>query len=231
MTPEQKKSFREKGYLYIRGAAGKDLVQPVKAYVLNELKRLKIWSTGRDLSRKLAEVPIFQQTGKLGQLIRYPGLNEKLISQGLYSAMRHLAGVPLSSGQEAQLLISLPHKADWTLERLNWHRDIASSQSGRIPGVQAFILLDDLSVKGGATMALAGSHRLKRPSLAIEATSRLIVDNASHSVMVRDVELSVVEMTGQAGDVYLMDMRLLHAPSINSARKPRIMATARYYAK
>jgi hypothetical protein len=35
-------------------------------------------------------------------------------------------------------------------------------------------------------------------------------------------------MSGRAGDVYLMDMRLLHTPSINSTNKVRMMATVRY---
>jgi hypothetical protein len=30
-----------------------------------------------------------------------------------------------------------------------------------IPGVQAFVLIDDLLPKGGTTLALAGSHQLK----------------------------------------------------------------------
>lgn len=229
MTPKQTSSFLESGWLYIPGALAKSVVHPVKAHVKNELKRLGIWSTGRTLSRKFKDVPVFQQTVKLGQLINYPNLNERLISEELYSDMCQLAGTPLS-GQEGQLLISLAHQIDWTLEGLSWHRDISKSQLSGIPGVQAFVLLDDLSAKGGATLALAGSHRIKNQSQAKQGISELTGGEVCGSVNVGGIELSFIEMAGRAGDVYLMDMRLLHTPSINSTKNVRMMATARYFA-
>src|SRR5690606_18074145 len=104
------------------------------------------------------------------------------------------------------------------------------SQLSSIPGVQAFILLDNLSVKGGATLALAGSHRIKSQSQAKQVISRLTDDGFDGRVNVDGIELSLIEMAGRAGDVYLMDMRLLHTPSINSTKNVRMMATARYFA-
>ena len=229
MTPEQEKSFREDGYIYIPGAVAKSRVLPVKDYVLKELKRLNIWSSGRFLSQKLKDIPVFQQTGRLGQLINYAGLNEKLISHELYSGICQLAGAGLS-GQDGQLLISLPHQVVWTLEGLNWHRDISKSQLKTIPGIQAFILLDNVAINGGATLALAGSHRLESQSQAKQGISELVSNGASHSVKVDGIELSILEMSGQAGDVYLMDMRVLHTPSINSTKNVRLMMTTRYLA-
>ncbi|GAB3023736.1 phytanoyl-CoA dioxygenase family protein [Bowmanella dokdonensis] len=228
VTPEQRKEFSEKGYIYIPGALAKSVVLPVRDHVLKELKRLNIWSTGRMLSQKLKGVPVFQQTGKLGQLISYRNLNERIISQELYSDMCLLADAPLH-GQDGQLLISLPHPIAWTLEKLNWHRDISKSQLKGIPGGQAFVLLDNVAAKGGATLALAGSHRLESQHQAKQGVSKLISEGVNISVKVGDVELSILEMAGHSGDVYLMDMRVLHTPSINSTKNVRIMATARYF--
>ena len=230
MTTEQEKAFREKGCIYIPGALEKNVVQPVKDHVLKELKRLNIWSTGRVLSQKLKGVPVFQQTGKLGQLINYPDLNEKLFSQELYSDMCILAGASLQA-QPGQLLISLPHQVAWTLEGLNWHRDISKSPLRGIPGVQVFVLLDTVAVNGGATLALVGSHRLKNQSQAKEGISVLTSHGVNHSVNIGGVELSIMEMSGRPGDVYLMDMRVLHTPSINATRNVLLMATARYFAE
>lgn len=143
--------------------------------------------------------------------------------------MCQLAGAPLAA-QDVQLLISLPHKLNWTIEGLNWHRDISKSRTRGIPGVQAFVLLDNVTVKGGATLALAGSHRLESQSHATTGISERIGDKADHSFKLGDIELSIIEMAGRAGDVYLMDMRLLHTPSINSTKNVRMMATARYFA-
>lgn len=230
MTPDQETLFREQGYLYLPGALGKEIVQPVKVHVLHELKRLGIWSTGRSLSGGIKKIPAFQQVTKLGRLICYSGLKEKLVSRNLHSLMCRLAGATLSSGQDAQLLISLPHQGDWTLQGLNWHRDVSDLKATRIPGVQAFVLIDELSPHGGATLALAGSHRLKNPSQSRQGMEKLIHSGAGRPVSVDGVELSVLEMAGRAGDVYLMDMRVLHTPSINSTKNVRMMATIRYFA-
>lgn len=228
MTSEQEKIFHDTGCLHIPGALTKNLVAPVKAYILNELKRQDIWASGRNLSQKIKAIPVFQQTTTLGQLITYPDLNKKLISQTILTTMIKLVGKSLLA-QESQLLISLPHPMDWTLENLNWHRDVAISIPDSIPGIQVFFLLDDVVMKGGATLAVAGSHRIKNQSLLKETVAALAKGNAEG--MQEGVKLSILEMAGKAGDIYLMDMRLLHTPSINASRNPRLMATTRYFVK
>src|SRR5207248_2591156 len=45
---------------------------------------------------------------------------------------------------------------------------------------------------------------------------------------VGDVPLSIVEMTGVPGDVWLMDLRVLHVGAPNAAGRPRMMLTFRY---
>jgi hypothetical protein len=45
----------------------------------------------------------------------------------------------------------------------------------------------------------------------------------------RGTGLTLVEMAGRAGDVYLMDMRVLHTPSLNATRNLRMMATTRFF--
>ena len=224
MMPEQRTEFETRGCLYLAGALPKKVVQPIKTRILSDLKQLNIWSSGRTPSQRLKGVPIFQQTDKLGQWISYPDLHRTLMSASLSSAMEQLVQRPLAPAQSAPLLISLPHKDDWTLTGLNWHRDIAQSQTRSIPGIQAFVLLDDVPVHGGATLALAGSHRLNNPTTAKQRLEEL---SGGGAISVEGCELSLVEMFGRAGDVYLMDMRVLHTPSINASKKPRLMATMR----
>lgn len=229
MTREQELTFREQGYLYLPNAFGEALVQPIRTHLVNELKRHKIWSSSRILSNRLKDIPIFQQVGKIDQLIDYPGLKDRLVPSSLSALMTRLAGGPLTVGPEAQLLISLPHQADWSLNNLNWHRDISSSKLALIPGIQVFALLDELLPQGGATLALAGAHRLKSPAQGKQVIDRLTATGAESLVVVDGIELSLLEMSGRAGDVYLMDMRFLHTPSINATKNVRIMATVRCF--
>jgi hypothetical protein len=45
---------------------------------------------------------------------------------------------------------------------------------------------------------------------------------------VGNVEVQVIEMHGRPGDVFLMDMRVLHAVAPNATRVPRLMFTLRF---
>lgn len=229
LLPEQIEQFRKYGYLPLHSALGRKTVEAIRAHVLDDLKRQGIWAGGRSQSRRLKDLPIFQQTGRLSQLLRYPDLHEKLANPELHAVMRSLAGGKLTAAVEAQLLISLPHGKAWTLAGLNWHRDVSRTQLGEIPGVQAFYILDDLAHAGGGTLVLAGSQHLKEPSRAIAEAGEFDTGRVGKPWTVNDTELKLVEMTGRAGDVYLMDMRVLHTPAVNDSRKLRIMATTRHY--
>ena len=97
-----------------------------------------------------------------------------------------------------------------------------------IPGIQAFILIDDVKPRSGATLALADSHLLAGQKEQSSRVHQMLKQQGDLESDLRSANLSIVEMSGQAGDIYLMDMRLLHTPSINSTNKLRLMATVRY---
>lgn len=226
MTPEQKSFFQENGYLHLRRFYSKVQIEPLQRHVLDELKRLRLWASGRKLSNALDRLPHFQQIARLSQMVGRPqDLQQRLITPELVAAMRALAKVDLVSAQDAQWLLSLPHGEPWSLAGLNWHVDVADGvQAHALPGVQAFVLLDDVAPRGGATVAITGSHR--DPGIR-----SWLQKDGDVERQLRSRGFEILEMAGQAGDVYLMDMRLLHAPSINAAKAPRLMATARYFAR
>ncbi len=43
--------------------------------------------------------------------------------------------------------------------------------------------------------------------------------------VIDDVPTRVLEMTGEAGDVYFMHPNALHAPAPNASKQPRLMLT------
>lgn len=227
MTPEQRSFFRERGYLFLRGALTRSQVRPIKEHVLDELSRLKIWSSGKSLSASIKGTPAFQQIAKLSGLIKQNDLQSRVITQDVLSTIGSLAEGKMAPAQ-SQLLISLPNQGDWTLNGLNWHTDISSSDPHRMPGIQAFILIDDIETHGGATLALAGSHLLAGRGESSRRIREVLRKGGDMESELGSSNLSIVEMSGQAGDLYLMDMRLLHTPSINSTKKVRMMATVRY---
>jgi hypothetical protein len=137
-----------------------------------------------------------------------------------------------------------------------WHNDFVPLRPGvGQRAVQLFTILRDLPARGGGTLVLTGSHRLVtryiagtgdaphpsriRPALgdhpwlrdlweppeaapADQRIQRYMTDGAR----IDGVDLRVVELTGQAGDAFVMHCDCLHAAATaNRHDQPRMMAT------
>jgi hypothetical protein len=230
LDPESMKSarrdfFAQNGFLKLPAFHSRARLAGIKESVLKELKRS---SDHAGASRSLRKLPIFQQIVRLSSLVKVRGAHEQLVTSELLEIIGEVAGQPPSSIQETQFLLSPPNQGSWTLAGMNWHVDVQAEAMDRVPGVQAFFLIDDVVPHGGATLALAGSHKLKRAgSNSLSELRDILRSHVDLENRLRCIGLTVLEMSGQAGDVYLMDMRTLHTPSINDSKSIRIMATCR----
>jgi hypothetical protein len=229
MQIAQLEAFQQHGYLRLEAFHPRKKMQDIKRHILDDLKRLKAWTPGKGLPSQIRTLPMFQQIGKLSAMVKVPGLHEALMTPELRADMARLAGRALPAQEGTQLLLSPPHQGAWTLERLNWHVDVTARPPDRLPGVQAFMLIDDVAPQGGGTLVLAGSHKAHARPGAPASLREALKQIAPPALKTRleALGVSIVEMSGQAGDVYLMDMRLLHTPSINATKHLRMMATAR----
>ena len=147
------------------------------------------------------------------------------------------------------LLLSLPDTEAWAVPDGMWHVDLPRLPNrGVPPGVQLFACLDSVAPKGGGTVVVAGSHRLLDddpwigPSMKHAKRLRKLPyfrELMSEDVTNRDrfmneschvgaVELQVIELHGEPGDVFLVNMRVLHTIAPNASRVPRIMVTQRF---
>ncbi len=223
MTDASAGFFAEHGYLRLAGLHPRTRMTAIRDKLLDEVKRM----SGRGRPDAWRGLPVFQQIGRLSSMVEYPGLHETLMSRELLDLVAYLAGRPPAVVQDAQLLLSPPRQGAWTLQGLNWHVDVKAGSRDRLPGIQAFFLIDDVAGQGGATLALAGSHRhAPRTPQAAALRERLRAPGDLRRNL-RELDIDVVEMAGRAGDVYLMDMRVLHTPSINATPRMRMMATSR----
>lgn len=231
------RTFSDQGILALRGFLPRKLTVAAQESISSELKRLKLKVNGKIVSSKIQDLPVFQQTGYLGQKVGPRDEVDRLISDELLAVMNELAGTKLKPTQpHSQILLSFPHKMAWSLNHLNWHLDLTPPKADQVPGVQAFVLIDDVQPQGGATLALAGSHKLhyihrERGAHEILRGSSYFVSTPEKFLepqVIEGTRIQIVEMAGRAGDVYLMDLRVLHSPSINARRNIRMMATNRY---
>jgi hypothetical protein len=152
------------------------------------------------------------------------------------------------------LLVTFPEsRSRWEVPCSNWHLDFPASPSrSGLDGVRIFTCLAELPAGGGGTVFVAGSHRLIQ-SLAREgehprsadARMRLIrahpwvkalcsrdekLDRVrrfmSEGTTIDGVEVRVVEIIGEAGDVVLVHPMMLHAPALNCSPVPRFVLSA-----
>lgn len=241
ISAQETATFKDSGILHIKGAVPKNKVHAAKEDIFRELERLKIRAGGKWHTKKLANI-----TTKLTQAIAPHDSFLQLISPELIRDMSELAGVRLFPAQEhPQVLVTPPQGQPWRIPHIGWHVDISKPADDSLPGIQVFFLVDHLVPRGGATVAIAGSHRLhelaggrgKNPLQMLREDAYFSELFASSDEgwtrylqpkNMGNIPLHVIEMCGHAGDLYLMDMRILHAPAPNSSKNARMMLTSRY---
>jgi hypothetical protein len=136
-----------------------------------------------------------------------------------------------------------------------WHNDfVPPRQTAGLRAVQLFVLLDDLPPRGGGTLVLTGSHHLVTRYIADSGVAphpRRLRHVLGQEPWLRDlwepsqrsspeqrirrfmtdgtrtagVDLRVVELTGRAGDAFVMHCDTFHAAAPNCHDRPRMMAT------
>lgn len=257
LTPEQLDEFDHRGILRLAGFLSAETVRRAREAVLRPLERMGLWKASAWHLDALPR-PQWPDTGlKTSQVIgnRHPELAALVEDPALAAAVDALMeGRPYERpgpNRRPQVLFTLPNAQTWTVPS-SWHSDRPRLASGQSAGVQLFTFLDVVEARGGATLAIAGSHRLLNEGRAMRPSNfaRLLraepffadllaadpspggaqrrADLLHRTGAVGDVQLQIVEMTGVPGDVWLMDLRVLHVGSPNAAERPRMMLTFRY---
>ena len=157
---------------------------------------------------------------------------------------------PLKSG--VQVLFTFPNAQTWVLPHTLWHMDTGFHRIHPTRMVKVFCCVDRHEPGGGATLALAGSHRLvDRYSVELgeeersgnqTAWSRMLRQDSWTRELINpgpepdrtrrlmgsvreidDVPVRIVEMTGEPGDAHVTDIHTYHCAAPNAADRPRMM--------
>lgn len=217
--------------------------------IFQQFERERVWKDGQWQLTHQEFIPgIAAGMALVKPMNRHPAIID-LAGGATLAAASALAGArpvyPMNP--HPALLCTFPNADTWYLPHASWHLDLPRLAESGLPGVQIFAILDDVEPEGGGTLAIIGSHRLLNDNGRISSSdlrkrlkrepyfAQLMSDKPSNRSRligepgrVGDVEVSVVEMTGEAGDVYFMDLRILHNIAPNARPKPRLMLTQRY---
>ncbi len=149
---------------------------------------------------------------------------------------------------QGQVLVTLPTNEPWSVPHLQWHTDVGfeTLPQDELVGVKIWALLSDLEPGGGGTPQVAGSHRvitrhlnttserdfstIRDQVLSSHAWFRHLTreDRTNAAELMTEADLDgipvrVVELTGQAGDVYITHPWILHSIAPNARDTPRMM--------
>ena len=157
------------------------------------------------------------------------------------------------------LLVSFPEACGgWDVPHQGWHLDAPMVQSLPDPyGLRIFTCLARVSPKGGGTLAVAGSPGLIQRLAASCGVAKMrsadvrraliqrfswikelcsfdpAIDRVSRfmksTIALEDLDLRVVELTGEPGDVYLVHPLMIHASSPNCLATPRMALSTTVY--
>ncbi|MEM8917343.1 MAG: phytanoyl-CoA dioxygenase family protein [Pseudomonadota bacterium] len=237
----------ERGIVKLAGLVPVEEAGVAREMIFDLAKKHAVFSAGRWIkspSRFGYPKPFRDALNQLNRTDEFPDLIGRRITS-LIEELLDAPVSPMSPGQ--QILFSLPVEDDWSVPSDAWHVDLPRFGDQASSGLQAFTLLDDVEPRGGATLVIAGSHRLGNNSGKLSSRElkrklrkeryfrslfdpgRAAISELSETVgRVDDVDLEVVELSGRTGDVYLMDLRVLHTPAPNSSDKARLMLTCRF---
>lgn len=247
-TNHQQQHFWQHGYLHLPGQLDAATLAPLRQLVNQRLEEAGLMRDGGWVTSREPEgtANIGKPRNPLKALKRsrlLAGTLTPLLLDAWAGLDQTRSTVPLGP---AQLLFTPPNATTWVVPHSVWHVDIPRLPQPGCPGMQAFTFLNPVGQGGGGTLIVAGSHRLVQrnhlvPSRNVKRELRklpwfhdlLARDTANRdgfmapSSVNDDVEVQVVEMTGQPGDVYLTDLRVLHTLAPNVTRVPRVMLTQR----
>ena len=257
LSQEEKESFVKWGFVKIDALIPNEVVDPIREAVLDRLCRHGFWGeegwkapADAEAEKKLRNT--IKEISRSSKSLR-PILTERVLSyaRNLVSGDEVEMSPPIT-----QFLFTAPRSyvmnhdgrwnGEWEVPRSIWHLDMPRSRSIGPPGPEMFTFLNKVEPEGGGTLILAGSHRLlndvdylsskgvkrklKRHAYFRELTGKGDGDRSRFLEEIGDIDnvpVKVVELTGDPGDVYFVDLRLLHSLGANTSDQPRMMIAQR----
>ena len=240
--------FGRAGVVALRGAFTRDEADAMKAAIWRRVE--SVTTARRDDPSTWCDValPSFKPLKRRG--VFAPAIHNAALAGALDGIFGPGAWTPSRSG--VQVLMTFPNASSWTLPHHLWHMDAGFGRVTPTTMVKVFCCVDHVRSGGGGTLALAGSHRLVdrdiregtdgpragntvawRRFLSRDAWTRTLINPGAEPARttrllgergdIDGIEVGVVEMTGEPGDVFVTDIHTFHCVAPNALDQPRMM--------
>ena len=245
---EQKRVFDERGIIKVKAAFDAKIAADLE----DELwRRFENWGIkrGNPASWESLEEPTIRKVMKGTRRVR--GL-ESIYNARSDQIATALAGETEFEKQKALLLLTFSRQHQYIEDEVVpssiWHSDTPNIPGEGLSGVIVLGFINHVRPRGGGTMVITGSHRLFETSTSAitskmakrrlrkypyfrELLSKKTTDRErflNEPGFVNDIELQVVELTGEPGDAYFVNGSVLHTLSRNYQPDPRMMVRGFY---
>jgi len=255
LTEGQRREFKHRGIVRLPKFLSTDAAFQIRDTVYGVLERAEVWHDGQWTGDRFSGDAYFANVHspllkKLKEGTKSCAAFSTLCTRGLHEAAEFLVdGRKLVTTLERpQLLFTAPNAERWEVPHKMWHMDVPRLGEIGCPGVQMFTFVDRVDNQSGGTLVAAGSHHyindqgrvrskqvkrhLSRKHAWFKDLLRPHGDRSHHCDTVTkdgEIELQVLELTGEPGDVWLMDLRMLHSLAPNISNRLRLMMTQRYF--
>lgn len=251
LTSQQREEFDRRGIVTIRGAISRSDADEMCDSVWNSLhRRYQIRRDAPETWNALRAAG----THDLPKSVRFEQIGSPAVCAALDELLgRENWQRPERWGS---LLVTFPQsRGPWDVPHQSWHLDFpASRPMDALFAVRIFTCLATLRPGGGGTLFVAGSHLLVRDLLQKDGREQLRSAVARRGLIrscpwvkelcsldekidrierfmkatsaFGEIELRVVEMTGEPGGVIMTHPLLLHAAATNCAEMPRIVLSS-----
>ena len=257
LTTNEKQTFAEWGLVNVKAIIPREVVEPIRELVIERLRRREFWGDEGWIPPINADGQKRLHTSIKEISRNTKSLRSILTDRVLEYARELVSGDKIElTSPIAQFLFTAPQSyvmnhdgqwdGKWEVPRSIWHLDMPRSAAIGPPGPEMFTFLDKVKPMGGGTLVLAGSHRLlndvdylssknvkkrlRRHTYFRELTGKGIDNRSRFLEEIGDIDgvpVKVVELTGDPGDVYFVDLRILHSLGANTSDQPRMMIAQR----
>jgi hypothetical protein len=207
--------FESDGFVRVRGAIARADADAMRAVLIDAARALPLIEVGGAMRPAPVAAETLWEIGRSPAFARLRGA----LSRAVDDVFGPDVWVPVDTHGGLPQPAFPGRETRWTEPRDAWHVDepTSAAQPGGW-GLLGFALLDRIEHGGGATVILAGSHR-RLLDLA-RTTGRVVTTEDALALLHGD--LTIVELTGERGDLVLVDPRCLHTVSANTSTRPRL---------
>jgi hypothetical protein len=211
-------SFERDGVVRVAGAIDPDAVRAMRDRARGALAAIDLVDVaGARRPARGTELALYE-LGRDPAFAPLPGA----FARALDDVFGAGAWTPVAGEEGGLLMPNLPGTdTAWSASEVSWHVDEPCAPGAAARVLIGYALLDLVEPGGGATVALAGSHR-RLAAIADARGAALTYDDARAAVP-ELADLARVELTGAAGDLVLFDPRCLHTISANVSPRPRLV--------